>query len=56
MMMKNIPTILLIAGAAVVAVGIGLIDVPAGVIAGGLAMIAVGLLSMWGGGSEDDEH
>ena len=54
-MMKNIPTILLIAGAAIVAVGIGLIYLPAGVIAGGLAMIAAGLLAL-NGGTEDDEN
>lgn len=49
----RLPTILLLLGAATAACGIGLIYLPAGVIAAGAAMMALGVLLIKGG--MDDE-
>lgn len=47
----------LLAGAAAVAVGAGMIYLPAGLIAGGVLCIIGAVLSLWGGedGGEGDE-
>lgn len=49
----RLPTILLLLGAVTAACGIGLIYLPAGVIAAGAAMMALGVLLIKGG--MDDE-
>lgn len=41
--------LVLLAGGAAVAVGVGMIYLPAGLIAGGVLCIAGAVLSMWGG-------
>lgn len=41
--------LVLLAGAAAVAVGVGMIYLPAGLIAGGCLAIVGAVLSMWGG-------
>ena len=48
-----LPTALLLAGAGTAAVGIGLIYLPAGVIAAGVLSIAAGVLLIRGGGGGD---
>lgn len=48
-----VPSVLLAGGAAAVAVGIGLIYMPAGVIAAGVAMIALGWTLVLGGAADE---
>ena len=47
-----LPTGLLVLGAVAVSCGIGLIYVPAGIIASGVLMIALGVLLILGGGDK----
>ena len=48
-MMEHLAELVLLAGAAAVAVGVGMINLPAGLIAGGVLVNAGAVLSMWGG-------
>lgn len=48
-----LPTILLVLGAISVSCGIGLIYLPAGIIASGAAMMALGVLLIKGGSSHE---
>ncbi len=48
----SVPTVLVILGAAAVAVGVGMIYLPAGVIAGGLLTAAAGVVLIRGGGDD----
>ena len=48
-LMGHLGELVLLAGAAAVAVGTGMIYLPAGLIAGGGLAIAGAVLSMWGG-------
>lgn len=45
--------LVLLAGAAAVAVGVGMIYLPAGLITGGVLCIAGAVLSLWGGESAE---
>lgn len=47
-LMRHLEELILLAGAAAVAVGAGMIYLPAGLIAGGTLAIAGAVLSMWG--------
>lgn len=49
----RLPTGLLSVGAVAVSAGIGLIYVPAGIIAAGLLMMGTGVLMIKGGGSDE---
>jgi len=51
---QQMPVILLIAGAALVALGIGFLCPPVGVIATGAELIAFGVLMLKAGGDADD--
>ncbi len=51
-LVKHLAELALLGGAALVAVGAGLIYLPAGLIAGGVLMGAGAVLSLWGGESE----
>lgn len=48
-----LPTGLLVLGAVAISCGIGLIYVPAGIIASGVLMIALGMLLIMGGGDKN---
>ena len=48
-LMGHLGELVLLAGAAAVSVGCGLIYLPAGLIAGGVLTIIGSVLSMWGG-------
>ena len=50
--MKHLAELALLCGAVLVAVGAGLIYLPAGLIAGGVLMGAGAVLSLWGGETE----
>ncbi len=56
-LIKHLAELVLIGGAAAVAVGAGMIFLPAGLIAGGAMAIAGAVLSLWGddAGNGDDE-
>ncbi len=49
---KHLGELVLVGGAAVVAVGVGMIYLPAGLITGGGLAIAGAVLSLWGAGEE----
>lgn len=49
-----LPTGLLVMGAVAISCGIGLIYIPAGIIAAGILMMALGVLLIKGGGEEDE--
>ncbi len=51
-LVRHLVELALLGGAALVAVGAGLIYPPAGLIAGGGLMIAGAVLSLWGGDTE----
>ncbi len=51
-LVKHLAELALLGGAALVAVGAGLIYLPAGLIEGGGLMIAGAVLSLWGGEAE----
>lgn len=51
-LVKCVPDLILIGGAALVAVGTGMIYLPAGLIVGGVLVIAGVALSAMGGGGE----
>ena len=51
-LVKHLAELALLGGAALVAVGAGLIYLPAGLIAGGGLMIAGAVQSLWGGEAE----
>lgn len=51
-LMRQLPTLVLLAGAAAITVGAGLIYIPAGFITGGGLAVAGAVLSIWG---EDDK-
>jgi len=52
-LVKHLPELALLGGAAVVAVGVGMIYLPAGLIAGGALVMAGAVLSLWGEGSDE---
>lgn len=49
-LMNHLAELVLLAGAAAVAIGCGMICLPAGLISGGCLAIAGAVLSMWGDG------
>lgn len=51
-LVKHLAELALLGGAALIAVGAGLIYLPAGLMAGGGLMIAGAVLSLWGGETE----
>ncbi len=51
-LVKHLPELALLGGAAVVAVGVGMIHLPAGLIAGGVLVMAGAVLSLWGDDTE----
>lgn len=52
-LLGHLAELALLGGAALVAVGAGLMRLPAGLIAGGGLMIAGAVLSLWGGEAEE---
>ncbi len=50
--MRHLGELVLLAGAAAVSVGCGLIYPPAGLIAGGVLAMVGAVLSIWGGGEK----
>lgn len=48
----HMPEVILLAGAAAVAVGVGMLCLPAGVIAGGGLAMAGAVFSIWGAGDD----
>ena len=53
---EHLGELVVLAGAAAVTVGVGMIYLPAGLIAGGGLAIAGAVLSMWGGTEGGDER
>ena len=51
-LMGHLDELVLLTGAVAVATGVGMIYLPAGLIAGGVLAIAGAVLSMWGEGSD----
>lgn len=51
-LVKHLPELVMVAGAAAVAVGAGMFCLPAGLIVGGGLAVAGAVLSLWGAGDE----
>lgn len=51
-LVRHLPELVMVAGAASVAVGAGMLCLPAGLIVGGGLAVAGAVLSLWGAGDE----
>lgn len=51
-LVKHLAELVMVAGAAAVAVGAGMLSLPAGLIVGGGLAVAGAVLSLWGAGEE----